>query len=116
MDSHRDGSQCAGSSDTTNGEEDVACALGIKPVAQEEGEAEGEHVLHKVHGRECFTGTLSVAINHISSKTSHRELNAQIDEPEAHDDGHRPWCFSLGCLAPGKESSSGEEEIRDHDG
>lgn len=102
--------------DTPNNEEAIPNTLGCNPVVAVECQSEGEEVLDKVHDREGLGCLLTVAVDYVRDDAGRAELDAQVDETEADNDGDGPRVLGVERLAPGEKADGCKEQVGGHDG
>lgn len=100
----------------TDDKEAIPHSLDHDPVIGVEGQPKGEHVFDKVHDGKRLRGLLAMAVHDVRHYPRRAELDAEIDEAQAHDHGHGPRVLGIEGLAPGEEPYRSEEQVRSHDG
>jgi len=95
IDIHRDSEQADRNRQATNREEDISHTLCCNPAIQVIGQSESEHVLNEIHGCECFTRFVTMAIDDVGHDSGGSELDSEVDEAEADDDGDGPWVLCI---------------------
>lgn len=115
-DVHGNGGEGGADSDAANDKKAVAHALDGDPVVGVKGHAKGKHVLDKVHGGKGLGGLHAVAVGDVGDDAGGAELDAKVDEAHADDDGNGPGVLVVEGLAPGKEATGCEQQVRHHDG
>ena len=101
--------------DAANNEEAVPDPLNGDPVVAVKRQAERKHVFDKVHDGKRLGRFFPVAVGHVRHHARGSQLNPQVDEPHADDDGHRPGILVVQALPP-REEARGRDEVGDHDG
>lgn len=56
-----------------------------------------------------------MAVNNVCDNTRSAQLNTEIDQAQAYNDGDRPRVLRIRGLAPSEEAGRGEQEIGHHD-
>lgn len=113
---HRNGRQHHARRDAPDDKEAVAHALDHDPVISIKRQPECEQVLDKVHDGEGLGRLLAVAVDDVCHDASGAELDAEVDQAQAHDHGDGPGVLRVERLTPGEEACCGEEEVGRHDG
>jgi hypothetical protein len=113
---HGDGQQTDTNRDPSNCKKHIPHALCCHPIVQIVRQPKCKHVLDEIHRCECFARFVAMAVDDVRYHARGPELDAEVDEAEANDDGYFPGILRVGGLAPGEETGRGEEEVCDHDG
>lgn len=114
-DIHRDGRKHHRRRDAANNKEAVPHTLDHDPVIRVKGQAEGKHVLDKIHDGKGLGRLLAVAVDDVGHHAGRAELDAEVDQTQAHDDGHGPRVLGVEGLSPGEEADGCEDEVCGHD-
>lgn len=112
---HRNSRKHHARRDATDDKEAVAYSLDHDPVVSIKSQPECEQVLDKVHDGEGLGRLLAVAVDDVCHNARGAELDAQVDQAQANDDGDGPGVLRVERLAPGEEPCGGKEEVGGHD-
>lgn len=112
---HWDGGNSDSNSGAADDEEAIPDTLCGDPIVGVKCQSKSKHVLDEIHDRKGFGRLLTMAVGNVGDDGCGAELNAEIDDSHADDDWNWPGVLVVKRLAPGKEASSGEDEVSDHD-
>ena len=111
---HRNSEEGNTHRNSTNSEEAVTNTLLINPIIDIERQPEREKVLDKVHCSKGFTSLLAMAVNNVCDNTRSAQLDTEIDQAQAHNDGDGPRVLRIRGLAPCEEAGRSEQKIGNH--